>query len=78
MIIIMSFITGLLVLLFSGLLIGQQERVNTSENEVIYYDSENREKEEQTEADNVIVMGGENLKIQEITPLSPAKGVDGQ
>ena len=60
---------AILFIIFSGVLLGQQEERNEHGNEVIIV--ENPEEDEADASDSSVLMDQEGLKLKEVMPLSP-------
>ena len=75
MIMILVFTIGILALYFSALLVGQQETLKTTGEEFIIYLDEGGGNEETAKTDSaVFVEIDDNLRVQEIKPLTPVEG----
>ena len=74
---ILIFVIGILALYFSSLLIGQQEKLKTTGVEVFYYEVEDTHNSSQS-GDTIEIQTGNDLRVQEIKPLSPMDGEKGK
>lgn len=69
-IVVLIFVIAILSLYFSSILVGHQETLKTSSDEVIYLDGS--ESHESTEGGVTIVQEtDDSLRVRQITPLSP-------
>jgi len=69
LIMVLIFVIGILAMYFSSLLIGHQETLKTSSEEVIYVDSSDSHESSGT-GTTIVQEKDDNLKVRQITPVS--------
>ena len=69
-IMVLIFVIAILALYFSSILIGHQETLKTSSDELIYVDSIDSYESSGT-VTTIVPDNDDNLRVRQITPLSP-------